>query len=394
MPLSFNDILDWLTAEDPEVLEALFGLADKIRQREVGNAVQLRGLVELSNHCVRSCTYCGLRAPLRQQRYRMSFREVLACAQEAVRAGYGTIVLQSGEDPGLTADYVADLVRAIRQETPLAITLSLGERGRDELEAFRKAGADRYLLRFETSNQALFEAIHPPLTGQSSSRLQILQWLRELGFEVGSGVMVGIPGQTLGDLARDVALFAELELDMIGLGPFLPHPGTPLGEDAADRLLIPFGEVTRDEAALLPAPNTADMTCKMIALARLVCPRANIPSTTALAVLHPQGRIRGLCSGANVVMPNLTPLKYRSLYGIYPNKSLASEGAEEGRGELRRQIKAIGRTIGRGRGDSPSSLRRRAAMAGAGGNSGTPEERADLAADAADCPKTAKSPCS
>ena len=360
MPLSFNDILDWLLVDDPGKLEALFGLADKIRQREVGDAIQLRGLVEISNHCARSCTYCGLRAPLHRQRYRMSFKEVLACAREAVRAGYGTIVLQSGEDPGLTADYLTDLVRAIRKETPLAITLSLGERCRDELEAFRKAGADRYLLRFETSNAVLFETIHPPLTRQSPSRLKILGWLRDLGYEVGSGVMVGIPGQTLGDLARDVALFAELELDMIGLGPFLPHPGTPLGEDAEERLLIPFGEMPREQAAELPAPNTVEMTCKMIALARLVRKDANIPATTALAALHPQGRIRGLCSGANVVMPNLTPLKYRSLYGIYPHKALASEGAEEGRGELMRQIEAIGRAIGVGRGDSPSILRRQA----------------------------------
>lgn len=359
MPLSFNDILDWLCVENPDDLEALFGLADKIRQREVGDAIQLRGLIEISNHCARGCTYCGLRAPMRQQRYRMNFKEVLACAHEAVRIGYGTIVLQSGEDPGLTVDYLVDLVRAIRQETPLAITLSLGERGRDELEAFREAGADRYLLRFETSNAALFEKIHPPLARQAPSRLQILGWLRELGYEVGSGVMVGIPGQTLGDLARDIALFAELELDMIGLGPFLPHPGTPLGEDAEDRLLIPFGEVPREEAADLPAPNTVEMTCKMIALARLVRRDANIPSTTALATLHPQGRLRGLCSGANVVMPNLTPLKYRSLYDIYPNKALSSEGAEEGRGELTRQIEALGREIGVGRGDSPSILRRR-----------------------------------
>ena len=360
MSLSFDDILDWLRTEDPTALDELFAMADDLRRREVGDAIQLRGLVEISNHCARLCTYCGLRAATRQQRYRMSFKEVLACAQEAVRAGFGTIVLQSGEDPGLDAGYLCELIAAIRAQTPLAITLSLGERGRDELSAFRDAGADRYLLRFETSNAALFERIHPARTPNAPSRPQILQWLRELGFEVGSGVMVGIPGQTLGDLARDIIRFGELELDMIGLGPFLPHPGTPLGEEAADRLLIPFGDMPRDEVALLPAPNTVDMTCKMIALARLVRPGANIPSTTALATLHPQGRIRGLCAGANVVMPNLTPLKYRTLYDIYPNKSNPSEVAEEGRGDLIRQIESIGRTIATGRGDSPSVLRRRA----------------------------------
>ena len=364
MSLTFHDILDWLLVEDPAQLDALYGLADRIRQREVGDAVQLRGLVELSNHCVRRCTYCGLRAPLQRQRYRMSFKEVLACAHEAVRLGYGTLVLQSGEDPGLSADYLVELIRAIRAETPLAVTLSLGERSRDELAAFRQAGADRYLLRFETSNEALFQQIHPPLSSQGApSRLEVLGWLRALGYEVGSGVMVGIPGQTLGDLARDIERFGELELDMIGMGPFIAHPDTPLGEDDGNRLFLPFDAVPRAEAAALPAPNTVEMTCKMVALARLVRPGANIPATTALATLLPQGRLRALCAGANVVMPNLTPLKYRALYGIYPNKANASEGAEEGRGELLRQLEAIGRHVGQGRGDSPSILRRRAVTA-------------------------------
>lgn len=338
-----SEILGWLRETSPGRLESLWHRADRVRQEHVGGEVHLRGLIEVSNYCVRQCLYCGLRAGNAQlPRYRMTPEEVLNCARLAVQLGYGTVVLQAGEDDGLDAETIAGIVRQIKAETPLAVTLSLGERSPDELALWRRAGADRYLLRFETSNRTLYERIHPPRRDRNYHRLELLAELRRLGYQVGSGVMIGIPGQTYADLATDIALFAELDLDMIGVGPYLPHPFTPMGggrviDDAGDEQ-VPADELT---------------TYKVIALARLVCPRSNIPATTALATLNRRsGRELGLTRGANVVMPNLTPARYRQLYEIYPNKACVSETAEDCHGCLRGRIAAIGRTVGRGRGDA------------------------------------------
>jgi biotin synthase len=233
------EILGWLRENDSQRLAELWRDADRVRQEFVGGEVHLRGLVELSNYCVRLCGYCGLRAPNRKlERYRMTEDEVLECAQKAVQFGYGTVVLQSGEDPGLTCDWLVKVIRRLKAETPLAVTLSLGERSESEIAAWRKAGADRYLLRFETSNRVLYEAIHPPKNGEISDRPAILRKLREMGYEVGSGVMIGIPGQTYGDLADDIELFASLDLDMIGVGPYLVHPDTPLADPQNRRLAV------------------------------------------------------------------------------------------------------------------------------------------------------------
>ena len=362
-----SEILIWLWETNPARLADLWQQADQTRQRYVGGEVHLRGLVELSNYCVRLCGYCGLRAGNQGlQRYRMSDDEIMACAGKAVQFGYGTVVLQSGEDPELTCDRIAGLVRRIKAETPLAVTLSLGERDDDELAAWRAAGADRYLLRFETSNRTLYERIHPPRADQCSPhtpcaetgtrsvpatirpatiRLAILGTLRRLGYEVGSGVMIGIPGQTYDDLADDIELFGRLGLDMIGVGPYLRHPNTPL----ADRDLWP------EAAGGRQVPASELMTYKVIALSRLVCPRANIPATTALATLNAHdGRELGLVRGANVVMPNLTPPKYRALYEIYPDKACIAETGEACQQCLSGRIAAMGRKPGRGRGDSPN----------------------------------------
>ncbi len=340
-----EEALSWLREEDEEALEELWRLADETRRRFVGDAVHLRGLVEISNHCARSCAYCGIRAPSRIRRYRMSEDEILDCVKLACSLGYGTVVLQAGEDPGLTLELVEDLVRRVKGETPLAVTLSLGERTPEELSAWRRAGADRYLLRFETSNEELYARIHPPLWEGALGRLELLRHLRDLGYEVGSGVMVGIPGQSCSDLARDIELFKELDLDMIGLGPFIPHPGTPLAEAATNTV----DQVSADELS----------TYKMVALARLACPEANIPSTTALSTLNlDEGRELGLSRGANVVMPNLTPPEYRALYEIYPAKAEVPDTAIECASSLSRRVLAMGRRIGRGRGDSPAAVRR------------------------------------
>ena len=344
-----KDILSWLREADPRRLDALWRLADETRRRHVGDAVHLRGLVEVSTPCVRQCAYCGLRAANRKlTRYRLSDDEVLAATRRAVELGYGTVVLQAGEDAALDRDRVASLVRRIKDAADLAVTLSLGERPRDELRAWRDAGADRYLLRFETSNRPLYEQVHPPRAGHARyDRIEALRVLRELGYEVGSGTLVGLPGQTYDDVAADIEWFARLELDMIGVGPFLPHPATPLGHGEPARL-GPGRQVPNDETT----------ACKVVALTRLACPDANIPATTALATLDPEGgRESGLRRGANVVMPNLTPPKYRAYYEIYPAKACLGEDVESFHEELRRRIESVGRTVGTGRGDSPSYRR-------------------------------------
>jgi len=267
--------------------------------------------------------------------------EVFAAAQQAVKFGYGTVVLQGGEDYGITVDWMVEIIRRIKTETPLAVTLSLGERPEKELVAWREAGADRYLLRFETSDRDLFEEIHPPLGNRKCDRLAILRRLRDFGFEVGSGIMVGIPGQTYESVANDIALFRELDLDMIGIGPFIPHPQTPLGSECK---IFPAGNGEQ-------VPNNEMMVYKAVALTRLVRPDANIPATTALATINKKnGRELGLQRGANVFMPNLTPLKYRRLYEIYPNKACITETGDACNGCLGLRIKGIGRHIGRGTG--------------------------------------------
>lgn len=335
-------LLVWLQERDPWRLEQLRAAADAVRRETVGEAVHLRGLIEISSHCVRGCGYCGLRAGNRGlARYRMDAGAVLACARQARDLGYGTVVLQAGEDPGLDRGFIAGLVARLKEETGLAVTLSLGERSLEDLAAWRAAGADRYLLRFETSDPALFRRIHP---GPGRDRLRLLHGLRRLGYQVGTGVMVGLPGQTWASLAEDLLRFRELDPDMIGVGPYLPHPQTPLGREAH------AGEV----------PNDVATTLKVIALARLLCPEANIPATTALATLDPaQGRERGLRAGANVVMPNLTPAPYREGYEIYPGKACVTETAAACAGCLAQRIRGLGRSLGNGAGERRMSGGRR-----------------------------------
>jgi len=336
------EIEAWLRENDEGRLERLWALADQVRRENVGEAVHLRGLVEISNHCRRSCAYCGIRAGQSGlARYRMTAGEIMECARLAVSLGLGTLVLQAGEDPGLTCDWVASLVRRVKAETPLAVTLSLGERQDDELAAWRQAGADRYLLRFETSNRELYERIHPGWPGQARDRFAILEVLRRLGYETGSGVMVGIPGQSFRDLARDIECFGTLALDMIGVGPYLPHPATPLGLAVAQG-----GPGASDQV-----PNTALMTTKVVALSRLICPTANIPATTALATIdREQGRESGLRRGANVIMPDLTPPGYRELYEIYPGKIAPLADRTAATQAVKDLVATLGRQVGRGPG--------------------------------------------
>lgn len=315
----------WLTC--PDATE-LFARARAERARTKGNGVFLRGLIELSSVCDRDCLYCGMRhSNPKTHRYAMADEDILACAAQARDLGFGTVVLQAGECERLwTRERVAELVRRIKGETGQRVTLSLGERSEADTAAWRAAGADRYLLRFETSDRALFARIHPGAEGGPHPRLGQLRRMKAQGYEVGSGVMLGLPRQTLASVADDLLLFAALRLDMVGLGPYLAHPDTPLGRDA-----------TPSEV-----PVSVDFTCRCYALTRLLLPEANIPSTTALSTLDPvRGRTRGLSSGANVFMPNLTPAHCREGYQIYPGKICVVAPEADSLAALREALAAL-----------------------------------------------------
>lgn len=311
--------------------DALFQAADEIRRHYIGDEVHLRGIIEFSNYCVRNCHYCGLRAAnTGLPRYRMSPDEIVFIAERAAQLGFGTVVLQSGEDPAWDGPALAEVVHKIKRQTGLAITLSVGDRPREDYALWREAGADRYLLKHETADPELFRRLRPGTT--LAGRLTALRHLRELGYQVGSGNIVGLPGQPLSSLADDVALLQELDVEMAGIGPFIPHPHTPLAS---------------------ASPGAVDLTLRALAVSRLAMPWAHLPATTALGTADPEGRQKALRSGANVVMPNVGPTEYRTLYQIYPGKICIDEGAEKCLCCLGGMIESLGRTIGRGPGHSP-----------------------------------------
>lgn len=359
--LTRDELLVWLHEDDPQKLETLWSWADDVRRSCVGDQVHLRGLIEFGNVCRRECLYCGIRKSRSLPRYRMLDAEILACAERAAELGFGTVVLQSGEDAQRMDPDAADglsgfatLIRTIKERLGLAVTLSIGEHTDEVYRTLREAGADRFLLRFETSDPVLYHKIHPPIQGETRDRFAVLRALRELGYEVGSGVMVGIPGQSREILADDLLRFVELGLDMVGVGPFVPSPATPLGKHP-EHFALPAGEQ-------VPADET--MAYKVLALTRLLRPYGNHPSTTALATVdRANGRRSGLQRGANVVMPNITPARYRAAYEIYPAKACLSTDDEAVLRGLHEQIRALGREPGFGRGDSKSILARRSSAA-------------------------------
>jgi len=370
-PISDFLISHWLRETDSAKLQSLWEQADAVRKNSVGDEVHLRGLIEISNLCRRQCLYCGIRAGNQKiSRYRLTTEEVLHCADLAVQFGYGSIVIQSGEDSAIATDWIAEIVERIKTTTNLAITLSLGERSESDWKTWRSAGADRYLLRFETSNEKLFRAIHPPNPEESAyrSRIEMLGDLQKIGYEVGGGIMVGIPGQTYNDLARDILLFKELRLDMVGLGPFLPHPHTPLGKlfpPAPQTGLFRPTQWSQEQKTFflrngLEPPRLTDQVCcdenftfTVLALVRILCPTINLPSTTAVATIDGKsGRKNGLSRGANVVMPNLTPTKYREMYEIYPNKAAIYQTPEETHKQVMQHLHEIGRILGKRTGTS------------------------------------------
>ncbi len=313
-----------------EAHDLLVQTADTVRRKCVGDEIHLRGLIEFSNRCRQNCFYCGLRRDNRGlERYYLTEDDVVDLATEAVQCGYRTIVLQSGEDMYFDADKMAYIIRRIK-EHDVAVTLSIGEKTRAEYEAYRKAGANRYLLRIETTNEELYAKLHP---GQSLlNRKRCLIDLKELGYEVGTGSLIGLPQQTDEMIARDILFFQELGADMIGLGPFIPHGDTPL----------------RDEAG-----GDFDKSLRVLALVRLLLPYANIPATTAMETLRPrEGRRLALGAGANVVMLNVTSRDRRGLYQLYPGKAKAKDDPMTDRRQLETAICAMGRTVGMTKGNS------------------------------------------
>ena len=311
------ELLASAAAEEP-----LAAAADRVRKRYVGDGVHLRGLIEFSNICRRSCFYCGLRRENeRAERYRLTPEEIVRLARKARGYGYKTVVLQGGEDSFWSVKALAPVLREIRA-LGLVITLSIGERSEEEYRALKEAGASRFLLRIETTDKELYERLDPGMSWEA--RRACLASLRALGYEVGTGSLVGLPGQSIASLARDILFFQEIDADMVGIGPFIPNGDTPLGEAAA-------GDI--------------HLARRMVSLLRLLLPEANIPATTAMETIERGARSLILRSGANVVMPNVTEGDFRRKYALYPGKACVRDTPEHCRTCLGAQLSHIGRFV-------------------------------------------------
>lgn len=320
-----------LNNKNPEIDEYLYNKADEIRQLYYGKDVYLRGLIEFTNYCKNDCLYCGIRASNQNcERYRLSEEEILSCCENGYELGFRTFVLQGGDDTYFTDDKICEIIKEIKTKFPdCAITLSIGEKSKETYKRFYESGADRYLLRHETATESHYNKLHPEKMS-FSQRIQCLKDLKEIGFQVGAGFMVGSPYQTHENLISDLLFLKELKPHMVGIGPFIPHKETAFGNFESGSL--------RD-------------TLVMIALTRLILPKALIPSTTALGTINTQGRELGLKAGANVLMPNLSPVKYRKLYDLYENKICTGEEAAECRCCLENRVKSAGYNIVVARGD-------------------------------------------
>lgn len=310
---------------------ALRQAADEVRREHYGDAVFLRGLIEFTSYCKNNCLYCGLRAGNpKAERYRLSREEILACCGEGYRLGYRTFVLQGGEDPFYTDDMICDVVTRIKTKYPdCAVTLSIGEKPRESYVRYFEAGADRYLLRHETADPVHYARLHPPQMSFDNRR-RCLYDLKEIGYQVGAGFMVGSPYQTTDCLIADLRFLQELQPDMIGIGPFISHHDTPFKEEKN---------------------GTAALTLRLISILRLMFPYVLLPSTTALGTILPDGRELGLKAGGNVVMPNLSPVEVRKKYAIYDDKICTGEESAQCRGCLERRIESAGYRAVTDRGD-------------------------------------------
>lgn len=332
-----DEFLELLRAhEDKAMRDLLSAYARKIAQGHYGNRVYTRGLIEFSNHCHNDCYYCGIRRSNKNaQRYRLNKEGILACCEEGYGLGFRTFVLQSGEDRYYTDDKLVDIIVSIKSRYPdCALTLSLGEKEIESYQRFYDAGADRYLLRHETSNAEHYRQLHP----QSmciDHRKQCLRNLKAIGYQTGCGIMVGSPLQTLENIVEDLHFIKELQPEMVGIGPFLPHHDTPFCDEQAGSLTL---------------------TLTLLSIIRLILPDVLLPATTALGTIHPQGREQGILAGANVVMPNLSPLSVRKKYMLYDNKICTGDEAAECRVCLSNRMKSIGYEIVTDRGDNVRML--------------------------------------
>ncbi|MFP4529135.1 MAG: [FeFe] hydrogenase H-cluster radical SAM maturase HydE [Candidatus Kapaibacterium sp.] len=343
----YDDIVTMLSAERPDDIELLRGAADSSLRRNIGNKLYLRGLVEFSNICTCNCLYCGIRRDNHGvKRYTLDEEEILEAARWTAGHGYGSFVLQSGQrNVAQFIIFLEKLIYRIKEETAsdelpegLGITLSVGELSDAHYRRLYEAGAHRYLLRIETSNPAIFEKIHPP-EQTFEQRIRALNSLKNIGYQTGTGVMIGIPGQTIEDLARDIVFFRAMDIDMIGMGPYLVHRQTPLG-----------GYFER-WAAL--TDEIYQLSLKMIAVARIVLGDVNIASTTALETIRPEGKFEGIRFGANVLMPVLTPHEHRSNYLLYDGKAMTDVLEGKKGEEFIKKLKSIDREIALGEWGDP-----------------------------------------
>ena len=329
--LSVDEYERLVAGRTPELAEELARRAVAERKRVWGTKVFARGLIEVSSYCVNDCCYCGIRRSNRQvARYRLSPERILACAEEGYGLGFRTFVLQGGEDPWFSDERLCDIVARVRSAHPdCAVTLSMGERSRASYQALHDAGAERYLLRHETANPLHYRRLHPPEMS-FERRMRCLEDIRDIGYAVGIGFMVGSPYQQPRDLAMDLKLVEEFGPQMCGIGPFVAHHATPFASQESGSL---------------------ELTCYLLSIIRLIGPGILLPATTALGSIHPQGREKGIMSGANVVMPNLSPADVRKDYELYDGKICTGEEAAECRGCLAARMRSIGYEIVVDRGD-------------------------------------------
>lgn len=318
--------------DDAAVRECLREEAVRIRKEYYGDKVFIRGLIEFTNYCKNNCYYCGIRGGNKQAvRYRMTEEEILSCCENGYALGFRTFVLQGGEDPWFTDERMVELIHKIRNQYPdCAITLSVGEKSRESYRKYKEAGADRYLLRHETANESHYRLLHPENLSLSV-RKQCLLDLKELGYQIGAGFMVGSPGQTPELIAEDLVYLKELQPHMVGIGPFIPHHDTCFAKEPA---------------------GTVDQTLFLLSIIRIILPKVLLPATTALGTLDPIGREKGLMAGANVVMPNLSPMENRKNYSLYDNKINAGDDAKVGLEEMRKRVEAAGYRMVVERGDA------------------------------------------
>ena len=316
----------------PESMEYIKEEAVKIRKKYYGTKVFTRGLIEFTNYCKNNCYYCGIRRDNRNiERYRLTEKEILDCCANGEKLGFRTFVLQGGEDPWYTEERIADIVRKIKKAHPdCAITLSVGEKSKETYQTWKEAGADRYLLRHETANEEHYRKLHPEKMSLTV-RKNCLYDLKKLGYQVGAGMMVGSPYQTSEDLAEDLVFLKELQPEMVGIGPFIPHHDTQFSKEPA---------------------GSVEMTLFLLAVIRILLPKVLLPATTALGTMDPLGREKGLQAGANVVMPNLSPVKNRKQYELYDNKICTGEEAAECRGCMGRRVASVGYELVTERGDA------------------------------------------